>query len=226
VRCLLVELPPPQDSTGATALDGGGTVRYGIRVQMPQPEAEGELTVELLRQGTPRYAGSASVRLVRGSRNTAEVLMLPVNGAGGTCDPCGASGQACCGNNVCNSGLRCGAAPAGGGTRMCEPCGASGQICCNAVGGATACTTGLSCVGAGNGNPGTCGVCGAAGQACCANNMCAVGFACVRGAGADGGLGALSCMACGASGQRCCNGACNAGLTCTGQGGGNAGTCG
>jgi hypothetical protein len=71
-----------------------------------------------------------------------------------------------------------------------------------------------------------CEPCGASGQACCANNMCAVGFACVRSAGADGGLGTQSCMACGASGQRCCNGACNAGLTCTGNGGGNAGTCG
>ena len=96
--------------------------------------------------------------------------------------PCGASGQVCCAANSATPASAAAPRPWPA-PRACARCAvASGQACCAAVGGAMACTTGLSCIGAADDNPGTCGVCGAAGQACCAGNTCAVGFACVRGA--------------------------------------------
>jgi alpha-tubulin suppressor-like RCC1 family protein len=76
----------------------------------------------------------------------------------GSCQPCGASTQVCCGS-VCNPNLTC-----SGGTCTC---GAVTQACC----GGTQCNSGLSCVG------GTCS-CGAAGQNCCAGQKCSGSLIC------------------------------------------------
>lgn len=53
----------------------------------------------------------------------------------GTCDPCGAIGQDCCGGNVCGGGeacATCGAGQDGGTLTKCEPsnCGTLGASCC------------------------------------------------------------------------------------------------
>ena len=69
------------DTTFAVTLDGT-VVRYGMRVEMEEPEAEVQLDVALLWQGTPRFVGSAQVRLVRGALNVADVQLQPASGTG------------------------------------------------------------------------------------------------------------------------------------------------
>ena len=71
----------------------------------------------------------------------------------GSCEPCGAAGEVCCGT-TCNSNLSC-----SGGT--CS-CGAPNEACC----GGTTCNSGVSCEPASAGASAMC-ACGGAGEACC-----------------------------------------------------------
>ena len=69
------------DTSFAVTIDTE-VVRYGVKVEMEEPEAEVELVVTLLWQDRPRFAGSAWVSLVRGARNTAEITLQPVDEVG------------------------------------------------------------------------------------------------------------------------------------------------
>jgi hypothetical protein len=178
-------------------------------------------------------------------------------GSGGTSpSPCGASGQACCGGNVCNGGGCC-LPGMGGGARVCvgageacsgtgvagtctggsctgaagTPCGAVSQTCCGGAvdGGGGGGNTFCTASGA-RCTAGVCTGCGTSGLSCCQGgsaNQCGASLGCV--AAADGG--GNICSPCGASGQACCaNDTCNAGLGCDNpsgmNGGGTCTTCG
>jgi len=66
---------------------------------------------------------------------------------GQSCQPCGASGQACCAGNTCNTGLGCDDAPDMGGGRTCVACGGLDQPCCGSNMPATGtCSTNLECM--------------------------------------------------------------------------------
>ena len=126
-------------------------------------------------------------------------LLLSACGGDGPNTACGASGQTCCANDTCNSGLSCSSSTCQASTA----CGDSGQACCAN----DSCNAGLSC------SDGACQAsasCGASGQACCSGSTCNAGLTC------SGGKCQAS-ASCGASGQACCIGStCNAGLACSG----------
>ena len=110
---------------------------------------------------------------------------------------CGASGQPCCANNQCTSGLQCV-------NSQCVPastCGAQGQACCTS---GSPCQAGLLC--GANQQCAPSATCGNVDQSCCANQ------ACVGGAVCDG----IYCVPCGAETQPCCTGgtSCESGLEC------------
>lgn len=69
------------DTAFAVAADDS-VARLALRVELEEPEAVVDIGVALLWEGSPRFAGSATVRLVRGARNAAVVLMQPVGGTG------------------------------------------------------------------------------------------------------------------------------------------------
>jgi hypothetical protein len=108
--------------------------------------------------------------------------------------PCGGSGQRCCGNSTCDSGLACV-------TGACEACGAQGEVCCAGV----TCSGTLAC------SSGKCSQpCGNQGQSCCAGSTCSAGLSCSGG----------SCIApaCGGLAEKCCSGStCKGGLSCNGN---------
>jgi hypothetical protein len=116
----------------------------------------------------------------------------------GTCNRCGATGEACCANagpTACNTGLSCQGPVA---MRACAACGGAGQVCCaaGAGGGLGTCGMGFNCTaGGGGGAAPMCTACGASGQACCgagaiANRTCNTGLTCQA---PDAGVGAASC---------------------------------
>lgn len=86
-----------------------------------------------------------------------KAVCFPWLGTHGTCEACGASGQAPCPSSGCNSGT---VARSG----VCVACGGPGQACCS-----NGCTGGNVCSAA---NHYTCSACGIEGQAPCAGNVC------------------------------------------------------
>jgi hypothetical protein len=72
---------PVVDSAFALSADGG-VVRRSLQVEMEGPEEEMELNVEMRWQGTPRFSGHATVRMLRGIHNTAEITLVPVDATG------------------------------------------------------------------------------------------------------------------------------------------------
>jgi len=76
VRLLRGGVPVIDSAFALAAADTA--VRFALRVEMEEPEEEVELHLSLLWQGSARFTGDATVRLVRGARNVAVVLMQPV----------------------------------------------------------------------------------------------------------------------------------------------------
>lgn len=82
VRVTVLRGSVPLVDTAFSVTADSAVIRYAVRVELEEPEEEVALTVALLQGGSPRYAGSATVRLVRGAWNRAEVTMQPVDAPG------------------------------------------------------------------------------------------------------------------------------------------------
>jgi len=68
--------------TSFTVSPGDTVLRQAFRVELEEPEEEMALAVELRWQGSPRFMGSTTVRLVRGARNAVEVTLQPAESTG------------------------------------------------------------------------------------------------------------------------------------------------